>query len=557
MKSASIVALAIVSLLGVSAVVTFGPASYAAGAATSTSNCVPSADPFVVTGAGWGTQSEPMSAGPGGIAVPMTATLLYTGGCAITAASFELKLAQPFTTPDGSNATTTFEVSVGNDAVLAETYHLDIATDAALATYTFSLYVGYNTTDYSGIFFQSVNFTLSLKGTPKLGFAGGPTALAPGKVNDLAISIANTGSGTASSISTTIGSSSQVGILSQIPFIQTLAPGSMVNESVKVFVPQALSGSAVTLSITSSYYDPYSFEETTSGSLGFSVPESPPDSLSMSLVQLNDTSTVGGQARLAFILTNSGGSAIYSPVFSVVASSPVVVTGSAAVNYQQALQPGQTIEYYVTVGSSPSSTAGIYGGTATLTYSDIGGVQHSQAFPVGFVLKGSIEFVFQDVAFSQTATAVTITGSLLNEGNANAYYAQVSGRVGNAPPQNSSAYVGEIDPNTPNPFTVTVSLPAPGRAQQNVPVVLTVTYRDSFGKVSNFTSSRSTNLESAEQLALGSATTTSGSGSSGGGLVTIVSYSVVALIVVVVAGAAIFVRKKRVSATPPKEDKVI
>lgn len=558
MRPASLLSAAFVFLLGFSLLISVGSSSYAAGGATTTSTaCIPSSYPFVVTAATWGTQADPTSAGPGDTAVPLSVTLLYTGGCQLTGASFELGLSGPFTTTEGANSTTTYEVSIAGDSVLTETYHLDVAGEAQLGIYTFPLYIGYNTTDYAGIFFQSVNFTLPMNGTPELSFTGGTTALSPGVVNDLTLTIANRGSGTASDVTTTVSAPSQVGVLSQASDIQSLAPGTSANETVELFVPQTLSGSAVSLSVTSSYYDPASFLESATQTLGFRVLDSSAYSMSVSLAQVNGTSKVGSQSRLTFVLTNTGVSSVYSPVLSVAASSPVIVTGEVPADSISVLQPGQSVDYQVTVGSSPSSTAGIYGGTATVTYVDSGGAQHSQTFPVGFVLEGSVQFVFQDVTVSQSSTSVTVSGSLLNEGNANAYYAEVAGSIGGASSGNEPSYVGEIDTNTPTPFTVTISLPAPARAEQGVAAALTVVYRDSFGTAFNYTSSVQTNLESAGQLALTNATTSVGSGSQGGNLVTIVSYSVIVLVVVVAAGAAVFVRRRRGSTRPPKEDKVI
>ena len=556
MKSTFAGTIIFIGLLGVFAFLSLGTPSLAAGIpGATTTACVPSAYPFVATGATWGTAAEPVSAGPGDSNVPLTVSLLYNGGCALTAASFEATLAHPFEAANGANQSVTYEVNVASDSVLTETFYVNIASGAPLEAYTFPLYIGYNTSDFAGIFSQSINFTITLRGSPKLDLTDNTATFTPGEVNNLTLSISNVGTGPASSISTTVAGPSSVGILNQLPTIKELSTGSTVNETLEVFVPQTLSGSAVTLSVSSTYYDPYSFEDTASQALGFNVLEIQPSYFSVALTQLNNTSTVGTQSTLTFILTNSGGNAIYSPDLAISASSPVVVTGSVPLNFQTALQPGQSIDYDVTIGSSPSSTPGIYGGSVTVGYSDADGVQHSQTFTVGFVLKGSIQFLVQDVTISQTATDVTVSGSLLNEGNANAYYTQVTGQIGDS--QNSSTYVGEVDTNTPTPFTVTVAFPAPSRAEASVPIDLTIGYQDTFGAVLSTTSIVKTSLESAEEIALSNSTTTSSTGSTGGDLVTIVSYSIIIIIVVVVIAAAVFVRRSRSAGKPSSGDKVI
>lgn len=538
----------------------YGSVSYAIGApaATSTTACVPAAEPFLVTGATWGTPTSPVSAGPGDQNDPLTVTLLYAGGCALTAAGFELTLTQPFAAVDGLNQSTTYEVNVATEATLTETYYVDIGANASLQTYTLPLYIGYNTSDFAGIFSQSTNVTISLKGSAKIDLAASAAAaFTPGTINNFTLSISNEGTGTATSVSTTVTGPSQVSILNQPSTVKALEPGGTISQQIQVYVPSSMSGSALSLTVTSNYLDPYSAAGSASRVFGFvvSLTQSLPP-LSVGLTQVNDSTVVGTESNFAFILKNLGEGAIYSPAFSLTASSPMVVTNSSGVGFVSQLQPGQTAAFSVVVGSSPSATPGIYQGTVTITYADANGGQHTQTFPVGFVLLGQVQFVVQDAIVSQTTTSVTVSGSLLNEGATDAYYAQVSGHVGREQAQNST-YVGEVDPNTPTPFTLTLSYPAPSSPQTGVQIMLTVTYRDSFGNTANYTTPVTANLQSVTQLLIGSISTTSGSTSSGGDLLTLVSYAFIAVIIIAVAGAAIYIRKTRSSAKPAKEDKVI
>lgn len=555
MKLQQVLSLTVVALLAALAFISIGGISYALGAASTTTICNPGNSPFVVTGVSWGTQGSPQSSGPGEQDVPLTVGLLYTGTCELTAASFELSLPQPLTAADGSNQTTTYNVSVESDTILAETYQVNIGASAHLGTYTIPLYIGYNTTYYAGIFFQSINVTVSLNGSVKLGYSVNTTSLVPGKVNNLTVSISNAGTGIASVISTIIEAPSQVGVLDQLPTIQSLSPGTTVEDPLQLFVPSGLTGSAVTLSFTASYYDAYSLTETTSQSVGLVVQQTPENTLSLLLTQVNDTTVAGTQSRLAVTLTNGGGSPIYSPSLSVESSSPVIILQTDPINYQPTLQPGASINYYVTVGSSPDSTPGIYGSTVTVTYSDSGGEAHAQTFPIGFVVEGTIHFVFQGVAVSQSTTGLAVSGSLLNEGSTDSYYVGISGWVGSAS-QNQSSYVGEVDTDTPTPFTLTIPFSAPSAPRSGVLVTLSVSYQDSFGTVSTTVTTVKTNVESASQLALSSGASTSSS-SSGSDLVTLVSYSVIVIIVAAAVGGVLLVRRQRSSTRAEKEDRVI
>ena len=53
------------------------------------------------------------------------------------------------------------------------------------------------------------------------------------------------------------------------------------------------------------------------------------------------------------------------------------------------------------------------------------GTTHSLTFPVGLVVIGGIDLVVQDETVSQNTTSITVSGSLLNEGEASAYYLEL------------------------------------------------------------------------------------------------------------------------------------
>lgn len=769
--------------------------SVGAPTTSTTSICQPTANPFAVTQSAWGLPGSPMSVSPGAKDVPMTVTLLYTGPCTATAASFELSLSQPFTGANGQDNQTNYEVNLAPDTIISESYYLNVNSSAALETYDIPLNIGYNTSSYSGVFFQTIQLSIPLKGSVVLVFSSNTTVLYAGTTNNLTISITNSGSGTATSISPTAATSGQVAILNQLSPVSDVPPDTTVTQQLRVYVPSSLSGSAVSLTLSASYYDAYSISITTAQTLGFSVssaqslvtilfstsvpaltagevnnvtisvsnigsssasslsftvtassqigllnqfssiatlgsgrevsqvlqvyvpsslagsavtltftasyedslaisgtstqtvgfyvlslsPSSPyvvqgvewgsanlspqpgdqnvplilnvqylgsaaasslkatvdlpsgftdqnshptavtyvstvsPDQavqltfyldldvtltpgsynfpvqlewttstsatlsenvtvsppaigqlsgsggITLSLSQSDSTVVAGTSSTASFVLKNVGAESIFSPSFSLTASSPLIVMGNLPGGFQSVLGSGQSAVLRVLISSSPSATLGVYGGTLTVAYTDLSGNQHTQNFAVGFVLTGSVEMVLQDVLVSQTSSGVTVSGSILNEGSASAYYSYVSGSIGHVATPNASAdYVGEIDPNTPTPFSVTIPYPAPSSAQPRAEVAIHVSYKDSFGNNSTFTGSTTASLESAEQLFIGTATSSaSGQSSSGAGLVTLVSYAIIAVIVIAVAAGAITVRRRSAAAKPKKEDKII
>ncbi len=672
MKTAALLLISLFAFAGF-----VGSSVYPASAAT----CIQSGTPFSPIGTGWGTSSSPVSAGPGQQDVPLTVNILFFGTCTVTAATFSLGLSSPLSASNGKDYANSYEVNVNPGSILHETFYVNIASNASLKTYTLPLTVNY----YSGnmtVLTDSFDVSVALKGNAVLVYTPSSTVLYAGQVNDLTLTIQNAGTGNASSISTSVSPSAQVGVLDQLGTVSELYAGNSTTETLELFVPGSASGSTATLSLSATYYDAYSNSETaaqvlsfevssvnpaspfvvesttwgtsssspqpgdvnvplevsaeymgtalvsglkatlslpsgfsgqesgstasalvssvspsqlvsltfyvdigasvtpgtydfglsvvwstaTSSSLAESVTVSPPAigsqpnaGASLSLNQLESTVVAGVPTNVTFVLSNEGAASIYSVSFSVNAPSPLVVMGNSPSPVLTVVQPGHNASYTVTLESSPSSTLGVYAGTVTVSYVDLDGNQHTQTYSVGLTLTGSIDIVVQDETVTQASSSVTVSGSLLNEGGASAYYLQVSGKVDNASANSESPdYVGEVDPNTPTPFTLVIPYSAPSTAQPRAQIELAITFQNSFGTSATSTSSSTTSLESASQLFSSTGTSNSaGSGSSGEGLVTIVSYSIIAVIAIAAVTATVLVGRRRAAMKPKKEDKVI
>jgi len=632
---------------------------------------------FEITGTAWGTSTAPLSPGPGSQDAPLIVTLLYQGACSLTVASFELGLSNPIVGTNGDNEPTTYEVNLASDTAVSETYYVNVVSTASLNTYTFPLYVVYSNSYYTSIS-QTLEVSVPLKGTVALSFAANVPYLVAGAVNEVTVSVSNTGSGNASLITPQATPSGQLSILNQLSQIAELPPGTTVNQTLRIFVPSSLLGSAASVTLSASYDDAYSVSRAATQMLGFyvistattsfqvtgaswgssdstpqpgdsdvplvltlqylgtstvtslqvtlslpagftnqdggsastsyseaisfdqsvqltfylnlassepagsytfpllltwstasasgltqSLTASPPAvgqsptaaAYLLSVTQLNNSVIDGVLSTVNFDVTNAGTRTISSPTFQLSASSPLVVMGNSP-SQKSSLGPGQTETFTAVVSASPSATPGVYGGTLSVGFTDQSGSQHTQSFPAGFVLTGTVQLVVQDELISQTSTSLSVSGSLLNEGGVSAYYAQVTGSVRGFPGSNATAYfVGEIDPNSPVSFTITIPLSAPSRAQTGT-VLLNVEYQDTFGKSHTFATSSTTNLESTDEFLASQATTTT-STSSGGNLAYIVSLLVVAAIVVVGVAGAVMVRRRRAAMKPAKEQKVI
>lgn len=664
-------------------IVPLGSAVNAAGsaassaAASNTTSCYPGGNVFEITGTAWGTSTAPLSPGPGSQNVPLTVTLLYRGACGLTAASFELYLSQPLVGANGGNEPTTYEANLASGAVISETYYVNIKSTASLKTYTIPLYAVYSNSNYTGLS-QTLEVSVLLKGTVGLAFTSNVPYLYAGSVNEVTVSVSNTGSGNASLITPQATASGQMSILNQLSQIAELPPGSTVNQTLRAFVPSSLLGSAASVTLSASYDDAYSVSRTTTQTLGFYVTSAtttsfqvtgaswgssdptpqpgdsnvplvltlqylgtstvtslqgtlslpagftnqdggststsyseaigsdqsvqltfylnlassepagsytfpllltwstasasgltqnltasppavgqPPTAAAylLSVTQVNNSVVDGVLSTVSFDVTNAGTRTVSSPTFQLSASSPLVVVSNSP-SPKSSLGSGQTETFTAVVSASPSATPGVYGGTLSVGFTDPSGSQHTQSFAAGFVLTGVVQLVVQDELISQTSTSLSVSGSLLNEGGVSAYYAQVTGSVRGFQGSNATAYfVGEIDPNSPVSFTITIPLSAPSRAETGA-LLLNVEYQDTFGNSHTFATSSTTNLESADQFIASQVTTTTPT-SSGVNLAYIVGLVVIAAIVVVGVAGTVMVRRRRAAMKPAKEQKII
>jgi hypothetical protein len=707
----------VIGLLVLGTAVYAVPVTAAAGTTTTNTVCTPQTNPFSVTGAIWGTAGSPLSVYPGDQNVPLTITMLFSGPCTSPQASFLLNLAQgssptPFTGPNGISQPKDIGLNISPNTIVTETFSLNVAQSATTGvTYYIPMIIQYANNTVSSVVTELTQAPITLYGPVQLNFGAGTTHLLAGAVNNVTISISNSGSAASGPVATTVTATSGVTLLNQIVSTSPLAAGANASHLLQLFVASSLSGTAFTLTFTGKYLDAYSNPQTTTQAVGFmaSIPTveaassfvvegaqwgsaasttsplpgtqdtpllvslqylgstpvtslqgtvqlpagvtdlngrsaavafssattnqygaiqltfyvnlastvkpgsynftlnlvwmtsqslglsqtavlTPPPiaqlqssfqleggtwgasstasapvpgaqneplvvslqylgttsvtslkgaltmpagitdlngqqsttayaaavspnqvitltfylnvgsnvkpgsyeftlnlswmtsvsvsvtqtstfspapiasptttaSFPLSVTQQNSTVVAGAQTAASFELTNQGTSSIYSPTFSLSVASPLVLASIGSPVPTTQLDPGKTAAFVARVTSGPSAAAGIYSGTLTVAFTDSNGASHTQSFPVGFTLQGTIILILQNTAVTQTATGFTVTGSILNEGSVSIYYASIMGLLGVNTA--TAVYLGQIDPNTPLPFSVTIPFTAP------------------------------------------------------------------------------------------------
>ncbi len=206
------------------------------------------------------------------------------------------------------------------------------------------------------------------------------------------------------------------------------------------------------------------------------------------------------------------------------------------------ITPGLSQVFEAEASASPGSASGIYPATLQISFSDGYGSAYNQTYSVSIMLLGSVIIIVQDEAFTQNATAITVTGNLLDEGSASAYYQSVYDTLNGSKSIGSSNYIGEVDPNTPVPFTLTIPYLAQGTALTGNITVISQ-FKNILGQSLSVSSSSTTPLESSSQISPTSSTLPSDSGTPSGP--NIIELGIIFTIVLVVAGIGIFALIKR------------
>ena len=289
-----------------------------------------------------------------------------------------------------------------------------------------------------------------------------------------------------------------------------------------------------------------------------------------------------------------------------------MIVSNSTFTFGQVINTKGSIVFEAMLTASPSATLGTYSGTLSITYSDQQGTQHTQLFTDGFILSGTITITAESESVIQSSRTLEISGSLLNEGTASAYYATavacvvqtnftssstrsvgtgsgngassntstpatrivtsftrnftgapsgfpggftVSGAtLTSCPSSATSTYVGEFDPNSPVAFTANAAY-TPSNSSSVAIVVLVITFKNAYGISASQPIDKQMTLTSAS----GSTTFISPAGSSQGNgheYVQITLYGVIVGVVVAAIAGGVYVRRRK-GLVSGKEDKVV
>jgi len=405
---------------------------------------------------------------------------------------------------------------------------------------------------------QTVGFYVSAAPVSQLFIQAGDYSLVPGTTNDVPFTLTNVGTSPVFQVHTTVASPGQASVLTEFPAVAELKSNASVTDSMEIYVSDSIANSPLELTFSTTYVDGQGVPGSYTQTVGFYTTGSnsslPGVVVSVSPI-INEVS-VGTPSAVSFKVENVGTTSLSSPVLSLSVSSPLVVLQNSSYAVPNSvLQSGESVTYEALVGSSTSASPGYYPASVTITYLGQSGTEMSATFTSGLVLTGTIKLVIQSPQVTQGNTTLSVSGEILNEGFSSAYYASVTGSISGVRATSQADYVGEIDPNTPVPFSLTLPY-TPSRSALNAKILVNVAFKDSLGTTGTYNSTIQATL--APVSSTGSSSSAGGS-SSGVDFLTILELGVIAALVVMAVVGFIYIRRNRTKVSPSeyeeKEDK--
>jgi len=153
--------------------------------------------------------------------------------------------------------------------------------------------------------------------------------------------------------------------------------------------------------------------------------------------------------------------AIYDVDVAVTIPAGLAMYGGSHWHYDT-MQLGQSVTINFQVYAPAADIGTTYQGSITVTYKALGDVSYTQeVHSVSFSVYAYINLILYGVQVTPSTSTpggnATISGNLLNAGNLAVYDANVTATSDIIVPSAiSSAFLGEIDPNIPRPFSVLV-----------------------------------------------------------------------------------------------------
>ncbi|MGC8562292.1 MAG: hypothetical protein ACP5NO_03735 [Thermoplasmata archaeon] len=312
--------------------------------------------------------------------------------------------------------------------------------------------------------------------------------LNPGKTNNISFTFINNGNGNISNVQSSATSQSQLSFLKQFPLIASLGVGRSFIWVEPIYVSSSVSG-AVTIDFTESFVTLSGVQSSEQVNIGFHTQQtSNSENVSLEVKFVSPYILLGINSTAVLDITNIGNSTVSSPLIEFSAPSGFTVTGNSTLYYPGVtLKSGDSLTVPVTLSSSPTSAQGSYAATVDIDYYNSTGSVATKTYSTGFLAIAPVSLIVQGFSENASGSTITVSGTLLDEGAGSAYYLTLEVTFAQQSLSTSgTTYLGEIDSNTPTPFSLTLNLPS-GVSNGSALVSIMVGYQNYYGQTVNST----------------------------------------------------------------------
>ncbi len=167
---------------------------------------------------------------------------------------------------------------------------------------------------------------------------------------------------------------------------------------------------------------------------------------------------------------------------SLTVPQPLVIRGNQSWIFRS-MQPTEDLSIAPMIYSPEAAMGSTFTAVLTLDYGDEHGLTYTDTYSVGLIVQGYVRLIVYDVVVSPQPAArgseITISAATLNTGNAIATYANASIQPDSVfeLSRESSTYVGEIELNSPVPFTIVAKVKKDAQ-NGTYPLSISLKYQD-------------------------------------------------------------------------------
>ena len=375
-------------------------------------------------------------------------------------------------------------------------FQIDVQNSAKVGSYTGSLAIDYSRVVETGDQ-RHATLDVPFRVTGKIILdAKSSDQLSPGTSSSVTITLTNIGSANASAVVATLNPSGPSNLSSTLAGIgsSTFNIGTIpVGQSVQVHpVIYASNNAADTLQIVNlqlSYRDAYGIKQSLPLAVGVVVlPKSVQSEISISTNSGNSSNviTAGQIFDYKFSVANNSDKPVTDLLVTLAASSDTLKVLKDSQWTVSSLDAGSKQEFTTQVFAPTTMIGNPVTFNLSVKYLS-SGQSRTESVSAGSYVDGQISIRAYEIGVNYIGGIPNVIGNLLNEGNTRALFTTIEvtntgGLTSSLPP---SQYLGDLDENSPLPFSVPIDLSKSASAG-NYPVSVKVTYKDSLRQPHTF-----------------------------------------------------------------------